>query len=134
HGGIGEAALPSGVARVQLFGPKPPVGVPVHCDIRVAELQRDLIRADGVLVLDDGTVLARVEGWTSILFHLDELMEQLHHGPDRHDVTEPQPGGWYVVRERWPTGPARDLTARRYLNRHERARYERLNLLDQRRS
>jgi malonyl CoA-acyl carrier protein transacylase len=131
--GIGEAALPSGVASVELFGPKPRAGRPVHCDIRVAEVQRDLIRADGVLVLEDGTLLARVRGWTSILFHLDELMEPLHHGAGRHDVSEPQPGGWYVVRERWPTGPARDLTARRFLSRPERAEYARLNLAEQRR-
>jgi malonyl CoA-acyl carrier protein transacylase len=131
--GIGEAALPSGVASVELFGPKPTDGRPVHCDIRVVEVQRDLIRADGVLVLEDGTLLARVRGWTSILFHLDELMEPLHHGAGRHDVSEPQPGGWSVVRERWPTGPARDLTARRYLSRPERATYARLNLAEQRR-
>jgi malonyl CoA-acyl carrier protein transacylase len=131
--GIGEAALPSGVASVELFGPKPSDGRPVHCDIRIVEVQRDLIRADGVLVLDDGTLLAHVRGWTSILFHLDELMEPLHHGAGRHDVTEPQPGGWYVVRERWPTGPARDLTARRFLARPERAAYARLNLAEQRR-
>ena len=72
-------------------------------------------------------------GWTSILFHLDELMEPLHHAPGRCDVAEAQPGGWYVVRERWPTGPARDLTSRRYLGREDRARYEQLNLLEQRR-
>jgi malonyl CoA-acyl carrier protein transacylase len=131
--GIGEAALPSGVASVELFGPKPSDGRPVHCDIRVVEVQRDLVRADGVLVLEDGTLLARVRGWTSILFHLDELMEPLHHGAGRHDVSEPQPGGWSVVRERWPTGPARDLTARRYLSRPERTSYARLNLAEQRR-
>ncbi len=132
-GGIGEAALPSGVSSVELFAPKPALGEPVRCDIRVVELQRDLIRADGVLILEDGTLLARVTGWTSILFHLDELMEPLHHAPSLNDVAEPQPGGWYVVRERWPTGPARDLTARRYLDRGERARYAPMNLLEQRR-
>jgi hypothetical protein len=133
YDGIGEAALPSGVGRVELFGPKPAPGVEVRCDIRVIEQQRDLIRADGVLVLPDGSILARVHGWTSILFHLDELMEPLHHAPGRSDVAEAQPGGWYVVRERWPTGPARDLTARRYLGRDDRARYEQMNLLEQRR-
>ena len=48
-------------------------------------------------------------------------------------MAEAQPGGWYVVRERWPTGPARDLTARRYLYRAERAHYATMNLLEQRR-
>ena len=132
-GGVGEAALPSGVARVEWFGPKPAPGVEVRCDIRMVEQQRDLVRADGVLILPDGSIIARVEGWTSILFHLDELMEPLHHDPGHNDVAEAQPGGWYVIRERWPTGPARDLTARRYLDRTERAHYATLNLLEQRR-
>jgi malonyl CoA-acyl carrier protein transacylase len=132
-GGIGEAALPSGVSSVELYAPKPVQGEPVSCDIRIVELQRDAIKADGVLVLDDGTLLARVTGWTSILFHLDELMEPLHHAPSFNDVAEPQPGGWYVTRERWPTGPARDLTSRRYLARPERAQYAAMNLLEQRR-
>ena len=131
-GGIGEAALPSGVSSVELFAPKPVQGEPVTCDVRIVELQRDAIRADGVLVLDDGTLLARVTGWTSILFHLDELMEPLHHAPSLNDAAEPQPGGWYVTRERWPTGPARDLSSRRYLARPERAQYAAMNLLEQR--
>ena len=89
-GGVGEAALPSGVARVEWFGPKPAPGVEVRCDIRMVEQQRDLVRADGVLILPDGSILARVAGWTSILFHLDELMEPLHHDPGHNDVAEAQ--------------------------------------------
>ncbi|HET6952570.1 MAG TPA: acyltransferase domain-containing protein, partial [Acidimicrobiales bacterium] len=131
--GIGEGALPTGVTRIEFFGREPTPGVPVHCDIRIDELQRDQVRADGVLVLPDGTVWCRVEGWTSLVFHLDEVMEPLYHDPPRHYVTEAQPGGWYVARERWPTGPARDLTARRFLSRPEREVYEGLNLLAQRR-
>ena len=123
----GTGAMESAVANLT----RP--GEPVSCDVRIVELQRDAIRADGVLVLDDGTLLARVTGWSSILFHLDELMEPLHHAPHLNDAAEPQPGGWYVIRERWPTGPARDLTSRRYLDRPERARYAAMNLLEQRR-
>jgi hypothetical protein len=132
-GGIGEAALPTGVSAVEHHGPLPAPGTPVRCDIRVVDLQRDLIRADGVLLAPGGTVLSRVRGWTSILFHLDELMEPVHHGVGDHDVAEVQPGGWVAVRERWPTGQARDLTARRYLTRAEQATYDSKNLLEQRR-
>jgi malonyl CoA-acyl carrier protein transacylase len=132
-GGIGEGALPVGVERIRFFGPQPEPGTPIHCDIRVLELQRDLVRADGVLVLPDGTVWCRVDGWASLVFHLDERMEPFYHAPSRNRVTEPQPGGWHVLRERWPTGPARDLTARRFMNRTERAAYASKNLIEQRR-
>jgi malonyl CoA-acyl carrier protein transacylase len=132
-GGIGEGALPVGVESIRFFGPPPEPGTPIHCDIRVLELQRDLVRADGVLVLPDGTVWCRVDGWASLVFHLDERMEPFYHAPSRNRVTEPQPGGWHVLRERWPTGPARDLTARRFMNRTERAAYTSKNLIEQRR-
>ncbi len=133
RGGIGEAALPTGVAAVEHHAPLPPPGTPVRCDIRVVDLQRDLIKADGVLVGPDSTVLTEVRGWTSILFHLDEMMEPVHHAPGRSDVAEVQPGGWVSVRERWPTGQARDLNARRCLGRAEQSLYDGMNLLEQRR-
>jgi hypothetical protein len=133
RGGVGEAALPTGVAAVEHLAPLPAPGTPVRCDIRVVDLERDLIRADGLLIAPDGTVLSRVRGWTSILFHLDELMEPVHHRAGQNDVAEVQPGGWVSVRERWPTGQARDLTGRRYLTRAEQAVYDGKNLLEQRR-
>jgi hypothetical protein len=78
-------------------------------------------------------VWGRVEGWASVVFHLDEKMEPLYHRPATNYAVEPQPGGWTVLRERWPTGPARDLTARRFTTSAERRRYESLNLVEQRR-
>ena len=123
RGGVGEAALPTGVLGVEHFGPQPAPGTPVRCDIRVVELQRDLIRADGVLVLPDGTVWRRVRGWTSIVFHLDELMEPRPPRPGRQRRRRAPAGRLERrCRERWPTGPARDLTARRYLSRHRAGR------------
>jgi malonyl CoA-acyl carrier protein transacylase len=131
--GVGEGALPVGVDRIELFGPTPPVGTDIHCDVRLVELQQDLVRANGVLVRPDGTIWCRVTGWASIVFHLDECMEPLYHAPGRHYAAEPQPGGWNVVVERWPMGAARELTARRFHTRAERDAYQGLNLLEQRR-
>src|SRR5207302_4910674 len=42
-------------------------------------------------------------------------------------VSEPQAGGWCLVRERWPDTASRELTMRRYLTTPERAEYERCN-------
>jgi len=130
---LGESPLPIGVGRITFFGPDPAPGTGIRCDVRILELQDSQVRADGELVLPDGTVWCRVEGWTSMVFHLDELMEPIYHRTGHSYAAEPQPGGWTVVIERWPTGAGRDLTARRFLARAERERYEAMNLLEQRR-
>ncbi len=128
-----EGPLPIGLDRLELFGPDPAPGVDLACDVRVVDLHEDLVRADGQIVAPDGTVWCRVEGWMSHIFHLDDKTEPLYRAPSRSFVTEGQPGGWCVVRERWPGGAAREFTARRFLRRSERERYEQLNLLEQRR-
>jgi hypothetical protein len=130
---LGESPLPIGVERIEYFGPNPPPGLDVRCEVRIVEQQPHLVRADGVLVLPDGQIWCRVTGWTSNVFHLDPVMEPIYHRAGRNYAAEPHPGGWNVVIERWPTGAGRDLTAKRFLCRAERAHYERLNLLEQRR-
>jgi hypothetical protein len=129
----GESPLPIGVDRIELFGPEPPPGVDLHCDVRIRKLELDQVQADGEIVLPDGRVWCRVEGWTSNVFHVDQVMEPVYHLTTTHFADEPQPGGWSVTIERWPTGAGRDLTARRFLSRADRAVYEGLNLLQQRR-
>lgn len=131
--GLGEGALPIRVDRIRHHRPLPPPGTPVHCEIRVVELQRDAVTANGALWLPDGQPLCSVDGWTSIVFHRDELMEPLYYAPDRRTMDEPQPGGFSVVLERWPTGPGRELTARRYMSGPERQVFAQMNLLEQRR-
>lgn len=130
---LGESPLPIGVDRIEFFGPLPPPGVDLHCDVRILDLQSELVRADGVIVLPDGDVWCKVEGWMSNIFHIDQVMQPIYHHTELSYAVEPQPGGWNVVIERWPTGAGRDLTARRFLSRAERAAYEGRNLLEQRR-
>ena len=130
---LGESPLPIGVDRIEFFGPLPPPGIDLHCDVRILELQPELVRADGVIVLPDGNVWCKVEGWMSNVFHIDQVMQPIYHRTEHSYAAEPQPGGWNVVIERWPTGAGRDLTARRFLTRSERAQYEGKNLLEQRR-
>lgn len=129
----GESPLPIGVDRITFFGPEPTPGVDLRCDVRVRKLELDQVQADGDIVAPDGRVWCRVEGWTSNVFHVDQVMEPVYHRTTTHFADEPQPGGWSVTIERWPTGAGRDLTARRFLSRADRAHYEQLNLLQQRR-
>jgi hypothetical protein len=130
---MGESPLPIGVDRITFHGPEPTPGVDLHCDVRIRSLELDTVRADGVIVLPDGRVWCHVEGWTSNVFHIDQVMEPVYHRTTTHFADEPQPGGWSVVIERWPTGAGRDLTARRFLHRADREVYNGLNLLQQRR-
>ncbi|HEV7760617.1 MAG TPA: hypothetical protein VGO78_16550, partial [Acidimicrobiales bacterium] len=132
HRSQGESPLPIGVERIRFFGPDPEPGTAIRCDVRIVELEDNLVRANGELVLPDGTVWCRVEGWSSHVFHLDEIMEPIYHRTGTHYAAEPQPGGWTVLIERWPTGAGRDLTSHRFLNRPERATYAGMNLLEQR--
>jgi acyl transferase family protein len=131
--GRGESPLPIAVERIELFGPVPPPGEQLDCDVRILELQDSMVRADGVIVRPDGTLWCRVHGWTSHIFHLDTVTQPLYHDTRHGFVSEPQPGGWSLTVERWPTGAGRDLTARRILHRGEVAGYEALNLLERRR-
>jgi malonyl CoA-acyl carrier protein transacylase len=131
--GMGEAALPIEVQKIEFFGPDPAPGTAIWCDIRIVKLEEHGVTADGELVLPDGTVWCRVSRWTSIVFHRDELMEAVHYAPTTRYATEPQPGGWSVALERWPSGPGRELTARRYMTRAERESFSQLNLVQQRR-
>jgi malonyl CoA-acyl carrier protein transacylase len=133
RGYLGEGALPTALGRVEYYGPEPEPGTKVRADIRIVDLKRDQVRSDGYLVLPDGRLWCRVENWTSLVFHLDELMERVYHGPADNFCVEPQPFGWNVARERWPGGTSRDMTARRYFNRGEREVYDGLPLIDQRR-
>jgi malonyl CoA-acyl carrier protein transacylase len=130
---IGEGALPTGLGRVEFFGPEPEPGTTIHCDVRIRRAKISQVQADGVLVLPDGRLWCRLEEWTSLVFHLDELMEGIYHEPAHKVAAEPQPGGWTIVRERWPSGAARDMTAHQFLTRAERAIYFSKNLLEQRR-
>ncbi|HEV7761449.1 MAG TPA: acyltransferase domain-containing protein, partial [Acidimicrobiales bacterium] len=132
HRSIGESPLPIGVERITFYGPDPEPGTEIRCDVRILEFHDNLVRANGELVLPDGTVWCRVDGWSSHVFHLDEVMEPIYHRTGRHFAAEPQPGGWNVLIERWPTGAGRDLTSHRFLDRAELARYATLNLLEQR--
>jgi hypothetical protein len=130
---LGESPLPIGVERIEFFGPDPTPGTDLHCEVRIDELQPHLVRANGVIVRPDGRLWCRVTGWTSNVFHIDPVMEPIYHETWENYAAEVQPGGWNVVIERWPTGAGRDLTAKRFLCRAERALYDAMNLLEQRR-
>jgi len=130
--GWGESAFPIGIDRIDFFGPPLADGTPVEVDVRITDLGADKVKADCDLYLDDGTRWCRIEGWQAHIFAGDDRVFPVLRFPRDHVVAEARPGGWMLLRERWPTGATRDMVARRYLSQAERAEYEAQNLRDQR--
>jgi hypothetical protein len=130
---VGQTVFPTGIDAVRLYGPPPPSGRPLDCVARIRGLTESEMRADAEVRGEDGRVWGRIEGWTTRRFATDEaiLATKLH--PERNALSWLAPGGWNVAFERWPDTASRELIMRLYLNAAERAEYERLPPLSQRR-
>jgi phosphopantetheinyl transferase (holo-ACP synthase) len=132
HRGWGESAFPIGIDRIDYFGGHPAPGTVMSATVRIEELTEDRVRATAEVMNPDATLWCRVNGWTAHIFHSDEIVAKVLRYPEHNGISEPQPEGWVLVRERWSSGAARELVARRYLSRGEREVYERQNLRAQR--
>jgi acyl transferase domain-containing protein/phosphopantetheinyl transferase len=129
---VDRLALPATIERVRFHGLQPPPGEAVGCTVWIRALSASAVRADMELRRADGRVWAQVEGWEDRRFASDEVVWPALFHPSRCGVAQPQPGGWVLVRERWPDAAARELMARRYLDSAERAAHERRNPRGQR--
>lgn len=130
--GWGESAFPIGIDRIDFFGAELPDGTILEADVRITAFNGDKVKANGDLFLTDGTHWCHIEGWQAHIFAGDDRVSPVLRFPRYYLAAEPQPGGWMLLRERWPTGAARDMVARRYLSQAERQEYERQNLREQR--
>jgi acyl transferase domain-containing protein len=128
-----QTVLPTGIGAVRLYGPPPPDGQLLGCTAWVREVTDTVMRADAELRTDDGRVWCRIENWTTRRFACDDAIWRVKLRPESATLSTLAPDGWNVVRERWPDAASRELIMRRYLNAAERAEYERLNPLEQRR-
>jgi phosphopantetheinyl transferase len=120
-------ALPSAVERVWFHGPHPRPGERVSCAVRIRSVTDAEVAAEMELRTAGGRLWCRVEGWRDRRFDTDELTWPVYRFPEVRRVAEAQPGGWFLVRERWPDSATRELMMRRYLGAAERAEYEQLN-------
>jgi hypothetical protein len=130
---VNQTVLPSGIGAVRHYGPQPPAGEPLACTARIREVTDTEMRADAELRAADGRVWCRIEGWAARRFATDDVIWRVKFDPGNGTLSSLAPGGWNVVRERWPDTASRDLIMRRYLNAVERAEYERITPLQQRR-
>jgi acyl transferase domain-containing protein/phosphopantetheinyl transferase len=129
---VDQTVLPTGIESVRLFGPQPPVGTLLPCTAWIREVTETEMRADAELRDGDGRVWCRIGGWTTRRFATDEASWRVKFHPETATLSQPRPGGWSVVWERWPDTASRELMMRSYLNESERARYAELNPLAQR--
>ncbi|MDN3356374.1 beta-ketoacyl synthase N-terminal-like domain-containing protein [Actinomadura sp. DC4] len=121
-----QTVLPTGVRAVRFYGPRPPAGARLECSAWIREITETEMRADAEIRDGDGRVWCRMEGWTTRRFATDDRTWRIKFRPQSETVSEPRPGGWCVVRERWPDTGSRELIMRRYLCAAERPRYEEL--------
>jgi 3-oxoacyl-(acyl-carrier-protein) synthase len=127
---VDQTVLPTGIDRVQYYGPAPTGEV--HCTAWITSVTGDQMRADAELRLPDGTLWCRIDGWTTRRFTTDDRIWQVKLRPEHNTLGEPQPGGWVLVTEKWADSATRELMMRRYLTASERDEYRDLDLRAQR--
>jgi phosphopantetheinyl transferase len=83
-----------------------------------------LVTADLEVRHPDGTVWARITGWTDRRFLTGAMEDPALRWPEHNVVSVDQPGGWLLLRDRWPDPANRELVMRRYLGAAERRQYQ----------
>ncbi len=120
-------ALPAAIDQVRYYGSAPKPGERARCVVRISSLSASEVVADLELRHADGRLWAHVDQWRDRRFHTDEVSLPAFLFPERNRIAQRQPGGWFLVRDRWPDPATCELFMRRYLNVAERADYQRRN-------
>ncbi|HXA59669.1 MAG TPA: beta-ketoacyl synthase N-terminal-like domain-containing protein, partial [Streptosporangiaceae bacterium] len=102
-----RTVFPTGIERVEWYGPPPPHGerLPITCRNRF--LSDTTMRGDGEVLDAGGRVRVRITGWTTHRFFTDELVWRMKFTPELAGIGEPQPGGWCLARRRWDGAASR---------------------------
>ncbi|MBA2472093.1 MAG: beta-ketoacyl synthase [Pseudonocardiales bacterium] len=117
-------AFPAGIDHVHYYGSPPRPGERVRCVVRIRSVSATEVAADLELRRADGRLWASIDRWTDRRFDTDEVTWPVFLFPERNRIAQRQPGGWYLVRDRWPDPATRELVMRRYLSAAERMDYE----------
>ncbi|GGM84546.1 polyketide synthase [Longimycelium tulufanense] len=131
YGDKDQIMFPLQVERITWYGPLPPAGERLDATIWNRTVSGAFMVGDMELVRPDGSVWARVDGWTSHRFFTDGSGWRMRFAPEFFGLGEPQPDGWCLARKHWSDVSSRDLAMRRYLCAAERTEYHRLPPRDQ---
>ncbi|MFG2088209.1 beta-ketoacyl synthase N-terminal-like domain-containing protein [Spirillospora sp. NPDC048824] len=126
YGDTNQTVFPVGIERLALYGPLPSTGEHLETTVWNQSLTDTTMRCSAELVREDGTLWARVDGWTTHRYYTDEALWRMKFTAEVSGTGEPQPGGWCLARRRWDGTASRDLLMRQYLCAGERAEYEAL--------
>ncbi len=118
-------AFPAGIDRLHFYGPAPGAGERVRCAVRIVSVSATEVVADLELWRADGQLWARIDRWRDRRFNTDEVTWPVFVFPEHNRIAQRQPGGWFLVQDRWPDPATRELVMRRYLSAAERAEYHR---------
>jgi phosphopantetheinyl transferase len=118
-------AFPAGIDHLQYCGSPPSPGERVRCVVRIGSVSATEVVADLELRRADGRLWVRIDRWRDRRFNTDEVTWPVFLFPERNRIAQRQPGGWFLVRDRWPDPATRELIMRRYLSAAERADYQR---------
>jgi acyl transferase domain-containing protein/phosphopantetheinyl transferase len=120
-------AFPATIDQVRYYSSPPAPGEQVRCVVRIRSICATEVVADLELRSADGRLWARIDRWRDRRFDTDEVTWPVFLFPERNRIAQRQPGGWYLVQDRWPDPATRELIMRRYLGAAERADYQRRN-------
>jgi acyl transferase domain-containing protein len=116
-------AMPVRIGKVHFFAPHPSPGQRLQCSVRITKLGDREVVAD--MSLDrDGTAWAKIDAWEDRRFDTDDRLWAVMLFPEKNILSEPQPGGYVVLHDRYRSAPTRDQLARRFLGEAERREYE----------
>lgn len=121
--------LPQSIERVEYLRPRP--AGPSRCTVTMTDVNPKAVTADLELVDDEGP-WCRITGWVDRRFNSDDVLWPFLRFPDECTVAQRQPGGWWLLLERWTDSASRELMVRRYTDAAERIDYAARNPLAQR--
>ena len=126
---VNVLAFPSSIRSMRFYGPQPHTDV--DCTVRISGIAVRSVTADMELVAN-GAVWCAISDWEDRRFDTDDVLWPFLRFPEVRTVAQRQPGGWWLVMERWTDSASRELLARRFASLSERADYESRNPLEQR--
>ncbi len=120
-----KMAFPASIELIEFFGPHPAVGQSLGCTVWVRSVTDTSVSSDLEVHGGDGAPWARITGWADRRFFTDARVDPMLKWPENNRIADEQPGGWFLLRDRWTDPANRELIMRRYLAATERESYER---------